>query len=301
MSKSKDHEMVEVEVILINDSSGEDEDFVIEKQQPVKEEELSITSVQDSQTFMNHNDDDIEEDLNSDQEEDSQTFVNHNDDNIDEDLNSDQEDDSQSFVNHNGDDIDEDLNSDQEEDRMNHNDDDTDEDLNSDQEELYDESTENDGYESPIDDQITYYKNKHSIPILKKAKCKFTPQTVIDLLLKKKSQRISVKKPVGVQDNMAFLIDTKKLKNEKDWAADDNGSWINNSNNGTIVSLDKNMEIVTSRRMPRRKKDRKMQESELLIYKVYYKNKSSNDFHRDATVIQTHDEKQIGLLLLEYW
>ncbi|XP_066916951.1 uncharacterized protein [Clytia hemisphaerica] len=177
------------------------------------------------------------------------------------------------------------------------------EDTNEENKEDTDEDTDADrGYESPLE-EVSFLKNDRKIPIFCHGKCdNLSNQVLIDLLLKKKSQRIAVKKPVRVQDNMSFLLDTTKLKNCNDWAADDNGSWENRGYNGTVVLLDENFTVVSSSRMARNtKKRQKLQQNQYVIKRTYYCNKSSPDFRRYATMIEAHDGKKLGMLLLEYW
>uniref|UniRef100_A0A7M5X687 Uncharacterized protein n=2 Tax=Clytia hemisphaerica TaxID=252671 RepID=A0A7M5X687_9CNID len=156
------------------------------------------------------------------------------------------------------------------------------------------------GYMSPPDEDVKYYKNNKNIPIFKiTSDIEYSPQTLIDLLVSRKSARVATKKPVKVQDNFTFIIDTKKLKSPNDWAADDNGCWENRGNYGTIVSLDENMKIVHSSRMNNKKRTA-LKSGELLIYKVYYRNKAYHDYKRNSYVIKTQDDKTLDLVLVEY-
>uniref|UniRef100_A0A7M5V1V7 Uncharacterized protein n=1 Tax=Clytia hemisphaerica TaxID=252671 RepID=A0A7M5V1V7_9CNID len=149
---------------------------------------------------------------------------------------------------------------------------------------------------------MKYYRHDVRIPIFKTYPNEsYSPQSLVDLLVSRKTRRIATKKPTKVQGNLSFIIDSTKLKNKNDWSADDLGSWENQGNSGTIVTVDENNQVLDSWRMNRKTKDRqKIQPGQYLFYKTYFRSRSSSDFRRTSLVVKTHDNKTLDLVMVEY-
>ena len=82
---------------------------------------------------------------------------------------------------------------------------------------------------------VNYRKIEHlhdnlSIPIYDRTSKHYTAKNIVEVLLDKHLpfNRIATCQPVGVQDNLVFVIDLSQLEKPEDIRADDLGSWTCN-------------------------------------------------------------------------
>ena len=82
---------------------------------------------------------------------------------------------------------------------------------------------------------VNYRKIEHlhdnlSIPIYDRTSKHYSAKNIVEVLLDKHLpfNRIATCQPVGVQDNLVFVIDLSQLEKPEDIRADDLGSWTCN-------------------------------------------------------------------------
>ena len=116
-----------------------------------------------------------------------------------------------------------------------------------------------------------------NIPIFDKTSNSYTAKSIIELLLDKSlpQNKIATAQPVGVQENLVFIVDVSKLKKAEDIRADDLGSWICNGKRCSWCVLDDDgdvSEIFT--------KYKPQYPNNYCLVKRYYKHATSGDFKR---------------------
>lgn len=113
-----------------------------------------------------------------------------------------------------------------------------------------------------------------NIPIFEQTLDHFTAKRIAETLLDKDLpiSKIATSQPVGVKDNMAFIVDLSKLESEDDIRADDLGSWICNGKRRQQCSLD-NFGRVIDIVKPRK-------QLAYTLVKRYYRHATATDFRR---------------------
>ena len=116
-----------------------------------------------------------------------------------------------------------------------------------------------------------------NIPIFEQTSEHFTARKIAEILLDKdlSLSRIATSQPVGVQDNMAFIVDLSKLASQDDIRADDMGSWICNGKRRQLCSVDEFGCVVD---IVSKVKSRKQRVYALV--KRYYRHATASDYKR---------------------
>ena len=124
--------------------------------------------------------------------------------------------------------------------------------------------------------KIDYLYDNINIPIFERTSKSYTSRSIIELLLDKSlpQTKISTAQPVGVQENLVFIVDVSKLNKPEDIRADDLGSWICNGKRSLWCILDDDgdvSEISTCK---------PLYPNNYSLVKRYYKHATSGDFKR---------------------
>jgi hypothetical protein len=125
--------------------------------------------------------------------------------------------------------------------------------------------------------RIEYLNENLNIPIFELTSDHFTARNIAETLLDKDLplSKIATSRPVGVQNNMVFVVDLSQLSSHEDIRADDLGSWTCNGKRSQQCIVDDFGRVIDilSKVKPRKQ----------LVYtlvKRYYRHSTSPDFRK---------------------
>ena len=131
---------------------------------------------------------------------------------------------------------------------------------------------------------IEYYSGRKELPIYTRQKKHLSTTQIVETLLDPDLDQAQICKtqPVGVESNLAFIVDLKHLKNPKDILCDELGSWKCNGCHHTWVVVDEfGIADVCGKKKP--------SDKDGALYRVtkkYYNNKGSPDFNRMVVFLE---------------
>ena len=122
-----------------------------------------------------------------------------------------------------------------------------------------------------------YLHNNLNIPIFEQTSDHFTAKKIAETLLDKDLplSKIATSQPVGVQDNMAFIVDLSKLGSQEDIRADDLGSWICNGKRRQQCSINEFGCVIDIVSKVKSRKQRMY-----TLVKRYYRHATATDYRR---------------------
>lgn len=145
--------------------------------------------------------------------------------------------------------------------------------------------------------QTLYWKGKETLPVFEWTKSKKDStrrdqkklEDILSTLIHNyPKEKICTSKPVSVDRNCSFIVDTNCLNQIDDLFADDCGAWICTGSPKYFFEERRSQETVTLKRVGRGKdvkvKNLKKPWYEVVLY--YHKNKSSPDFKRTITIVK---------------
>lgn len=132
-----------------------------------------------------------------------------------------------------------------------------------------------------IDRPIELYKDNGKTPYFWRGKKEFQMEEILDILqLNVDGNRICTERPLSVNEDAAFVIDTRELFARRDYLEDNIGNFRNLGHCGNIFQL-KNDTIVQTRGMERSAKERPpLERDEVLVKVVYWSYKKHRDFKK---------------------
>ena len=151
------------------------------------------------------------------------------------------------------------------------------------------------------DNGITYYRNNKALPVYGKPKKGYNKEKILHILLDPSfnPSLLCTDHPVQVEHNIAFVIDSSKLKSRSDIGADDMGTWICTGSRILTFFVQQGEElchIVSSSVMVQNSGE------PVFIRRQYHVHGTDSDFHRMTAYI---DNSKGGVpssrCLLQYW
>ena len=129
------------------------------------------------------------------------------------------------------------------------------------------------------DDIISYWNDDSSLPIHSTPKERISTEYAASIILDGdlSSEQVCSKQPTCVDKNCLFVVDLSPLKNPKDLACDDMGSWRLNKTYRSTFSIRKG-EIVFS-------KQHSSRSTTYTLIRRYYYNKSSPDVNKTMCTV----------------
>ena len=131
------------------------------------------------------------------------------------------------------------------------------------------------------EEEDLYYHGDQLLPVFEWLSCtterRYTVEEICSLLMDpnlSSSSKIAHAHPVLISDNVAFIIDTRKLKHKDDVKSDDMGVWINNRVDVTNFRYHK-----ANRKVTRSKEG-------YALKRVYYKHGQSVDLRKIVSSIK---------------
>ena len=115
----------------------------------------------------------------------------------------------------------------------------------------------------------TGYHNDADLPVYESMSSVKSVKDILPILLKPPdTRRTCTRVPFSISHNVCFVLDTTKLRCNKDWKCDDMGSWMNNGVHNHIL-----------------KKSHGDESYEHKVKGIYLKNKSSPDLKKFITFL----------------
>ena len=131
---------------------------------------------------------------------------------------------------------------------------------------------------------IEYYGGRKDLPVFARQKKHLSTTEIVEALLDPDLDETQICKtqPVGIESNLAFIVNLKHLKNPKDVLCDELGSWkCNGCHHTWVVVNEHGVADICGKKKPSNK-DGAMYR----ITKKYYYNKGSPDFHRMVVFLE---------------
>ena len=131
---------------------------------------------------------------------------------------------------------------------------------------------------------IEYYCGRKDLPIFARQKKHLSTTQIVESLLDPNlaQDQISNTQPVGIESNLAFIIDLKRLKHPKDILCDELGSWkCNGCHHTWVVVNEDGIAEICGKNKPCNKDGALYR-----ITKKYYSNKGSPDFRRMVVFLE---------------
>ena len=131
---------------------------------------------------------------------------------------------------------------------------------------------------------IEYYSGRKDLPIFARQKKHLSTAAIVEALLDPdlEQDQICKTQPVGIESNLAFIVDLKHLKHPKDVLCDELGSWkCNGCHHTWVVVNEDGIADICGKEKPCNKDGALYR-----ITKKYYINKGSSDFHRMVVFLE---------------
>jgi len=138
----------------------------------------------------------------------------------------------------------------------------------------------------PREQQVTYFKDDHSLPIYASLDSGYPVHMLVDALMTSSMppERVCTVQPLGVSQNAAFVVDVDEIDFE-DLKADDLGSWKGTGTKRTHFRVLSSGAIKYSQKKP----DASWSTQYLLLTRRYYVHKSYDKYHRVIADIQSKE------------
>lgn len=150
-------------------------------------------------------------------------------------------------------------------------------------------------------DIVSFYKDDLTTPYYEKGVTSYSGPELLDILvLNVDDARVSINRPLAVQENAIFVIKRTCLKSPDDWLQDDHGSFENKGHSGLIVTSDE--DGVFTERLPRRKQERPLlEQGQYLVKTTYWTHRKHKDFKRKTVEVINWKNEVEPLGMMQYF
>ena len=135
--------------------------------------------------------------------------------------------------------------------------------------------------------EVELYNDDALTPVYEWKNVAYSFEELITILLKEHSkEHLCVAPPINVAHNVAFLIENSKMKKSDDLKCDDMGAWIHTGSPKlpAKVTYDRKGKINEIIRITN--DDHLDSRDSLILKRIYYVNKSSNDVRKILSTLQ---------------